>query len=41
VIVFVDGREFCELQGRDITEHNLVAAMNGSAVGKLFAAYAG
>lgn len=31
VIVFVDGRAFCELSGSHITEHNLVAAMNGTA----------
>jgi ABC-type sugar transport system ATPase subunit len=32
VIVFVDGAAFCELSGDQLTEHNLVAAMNGNAV---------
>jgi ABC-type sugar transport system ATPase subunit len=33
VIVFVDGTAFCELSGDELTEHNLVAAMNGIRVG--------
>lgn len=32
VVVFVEGRVFCELVGPEITEHNLMAAMNGGVV---------
>ncbi|NTI24436.1 sugar ABC transporter ATP-binding protein [Rhizobium rhizogenes] len=32
VIIFVDGTTFCELSGEQLTEHNLVAAMNGIRV---------
>lgn len=35
VVVFVEGRVFCELQGNEITEHNLMAAMNGSFTAKV------